>query len=83
MGHQRVDVRFVLLARDRAALHAELTGIEADVFLVELKAAAVDVVAEHALSRGAEVVLAANDVVSLSFERGLDEILLEMSGIGP
>ena len=31
---------------------------------MELKAAAVDVVAEAALGRGAEVVLAANDVVS-------------------
>ena len=68
---------------DRAALHVELPGLEADVFLVELKAAAVDVVAEHALSRGAEVVLAANDVVSLSSERGLDELLLEMGGIRP
>jgi cyclic 2,3-diphosphoglycerate synthetase len=68
---------------DRAALHEELPGIEADVYLVELKAAAVDVVAEHALSRGAEVVLAANDVVSPSAERGLDELLLEMTGIGP
>ena len=33
-------------------------------YLVELKAAAVDVVAEAALERGADVVLAANDVVS-------------------
>jgi cyclic 2,3-diphosphoglycerate synthetase len=67
---------------DRAALREELPTIEADVFLVELKAAAIDVVAEHALLRGAEVVLAANDVVSHSVEQGLDEILLEMSGIG-
>jgi cyclic 2,3-diphosphoglycerate synthetase len=51
------------LAR-RDALEDELERVEAEVYLVELKAAAVDVVAEAALARGAEVVLAANDVVS-------------------
>ena len=51
------------LAR-RDALLAELERVEAEVYLVELKAAAVDVVAEAALARGAELVLAANDVVS-------------------
>jgi cyclic 2,3-diphosphoglycerate synthetase len=64
---------------DREALRAELPAIDAEVFLVELKAAAVDVVAEHALAHGGEVVLAANDVVSLSGERELDEMLLEMA----
>ena len=57
---------------DRPALRAELPSIDADVFLVELKAAAVDVVAEEALARGAEVVLAANDVVPLPGEPELD-----------
>ena len=51
------------LAR-RDALRAELERVDAEVYLVELKAAAVDLVAEAALARGAEVVLAANDVVS-------------------
>jgi cyclic 2,3-diphosphoglycerate synthetase len=40
--------------------------------LVELKAAAIDVVAEHTLACGAELVLAANDVVA----DGLDELVL-------
>ncbi len=66
---------------DRAALAEELPGIEADVFLVELKAAAIDVVAEHALSRGADVVLAANDVLPLSGEAVLDEMVLELARI--
>ena len=66
---------------DRVALHEELAGVEADVFLVELKAAAIDVVAEHALARGSDVVLAANDVIPISSDRGLDETLLEMAGI--
>ena len=39
---------------DRSALRAELAGVEADVYLVELKAAAIDVVAEHALAVGGE-----------------------------
>ena len=66
---------------DRDALRDELPRVEAEVFLVELKAAAVDVVAEYALEKGGEVVLAANDIVSRSPEGGLDEMLLEMAGI--
>jgi cyclic 2,3-diphosphoglycerate synthetase len=62
------------LAR-RDALREELERVDADVYLVELKAAAVDVVAEAALARGAEVVLAANDVVS----DALDERILSLA----
>ncbi len=65
----------------RSALRAELAAVEADVYLVELKAAAIDVVAEHALAVGGEIVLAANDVVEVSTERVLDETLLEMARI--
>jgi cyclic 2,3-diphosphoglycerate synthetase len=61
------------LAR-RDALREELERVDAEVYLVELKAAAVDVVAEAALARGAEVVLAANDVVS----EELDERVLAL-----
>jgi cyclic 2,3-diphosphoglycerate synthetase len=68
---------------DREALARELPDIAADVFLVELKAAAVDVVVEYACSKQADVVLASNDVVSRSRKRGLDELLLDMAGIGP
>ncbi len=46
--------------------------MEADVFLVELKAAAVDVVVEEAHRRGVRVVIAANDVVPLAGEPDLD-----------
>ena len=49
---------------NRAALAAELARVDADTYLVELKGAAIDVVAEHALARGRRVVLAANDVVA-------------------
>jgi cyclic 2,3-diphosphoglycerate synthase len=61
------------LAR-RDLLRDELAGLEADTYLVELKAAAIDVVAEHALARGARVVLAANEVLA----PGLDEAILEL-----
>ena len=64
---------------DREALRAELARVDAEVFLVELKAAAIDVVAEAALARGVDVVLAANDVVSLAVDTDLDERLLEMA----
>jgi cyclic 2,3-diphosphoglycerate synthetase len=60
---------------DRPQLRADLAAIDADVFLVELKAAAIDVVAEEAERRGIEVVLAANDVAPLPGERSLDEEL--------
>jgi cyclic 2,3-diphosphoglycerate synthetase len=64
---------------NRHALHDELERISADVYLVELKAAAIDVVAEAALARGTDVVLASNDVVPLPGQPGLDEILLGMA----
>jgi cyclic 2,3-diphosphoglycerate synthetase len=57
---------------DRARLRDELRHVEAGVFVVELKAAAVDVVVEEARSRGVEIVLAANDVVPLDGEPDLD-----------
>ena len=57
---------------DRDRLRDDLTRADADVFLVELKAAAVDVVIEEASRRGARVVIAANDVVSLPGEATLD-----------
>ena len=64
---------------NRAALREELVDVRADVFLVELKAAAIDVVAEAALAQGAEVVLATSDVVPLAGEPDLDELLLDMA----
>ncbi len=56
---------------NRDVLRGDL--VEADTYLVELKAAAIDVVAEHALAHGINVVLAANDVVGVDDEllRGL------------
>jgi cyclic 2,3-diphosphoglycerate synthetase len=60
---------------DRDALREELAQVDADVYLVELKAAAIDVVAEAALERGVELVLARNAVVSDE----LDEQVLKLA----
>jgi cyclic 2,3-diphosphoglycerate synthetase len=61
------------LAR-REPLRAELEQVDADVYLVEIKAAAIDVVAETALERGRELVFADNELVG----GNLDEQVLEL-----
>ena len=53
---------------NREALRADL--VDADTYLVELKGAAIDVVAEHALAHGIRVVFAGNELV------GIDEAAL-------
>jgi len=63
---------------DRVKLRAELARVEADVFLVELKAAAIDVVAEAASERGVEVVLAGSDVRTVDGQ-DLDGELLRLA----
>jgi cyclic 2,3-diphosphoglycerate synthetase len=62
---------------DRPRLRRELDEVDADVYVVELKAAAIDLVAEHAAAEGIDVVLAANDIEA----PGLDEILLELAEV--
>ena len=64
---------------DRARLRDELGRVDADVFLVELKAAAVDVVVEEAARRDVKVVIAANDVVPLGGEPDLDAELARLA----
>ena len=50
--------------------------VDADTYLVELKGAAIDVVVEHALTKGIRVVLAANDLVG-----DYDEALLSLAPV--
>ncbi len=66
------------LAR-RQELSEELAQIDAEVFLVELKAAAVDVVIEEAVARGCEVGLVDNELVPLQGEAALEPALLELA----
>jgi len=56
---------------DRARLSSDLDGTAAELYLVELKGAAIDVVAERAAERGIEVVIVGNDVVPLPGETDL------------
>jgi cyclic 2,3-diphosphoglycerate synthetase len=72
-----LDAAIVHVSRNlarRDELAAELRSVDADTYLVELKACAIDVVAEHALARGARVVLAENEVVAPA----LDESVLAL-----
>jgi cyclic 2,3-diphosphoglycerate synthase len=62
---------------NRDALHRELAELDADTYLIELKAAAIDVVAEHALARGKRVVVARNELVG----DGIDEALLSLAPV--
>jgi cyclic 2,3-diphosphoglycerate synthetase len=79
-GHLEADVVAVStnLAR-REALRDDLERIAADTYLVEVKAAAIDVVAEAALARRARLVFAANDVEPLPGEPDLDGLLVELA----
>jgi cyclic 2,3-diphosphoglycerate synthetase len=72
-GADVVHVSGNLARRDR--LREELRAVDADVFLVEIKAAAIDVVAETASGRGVEVVFADNDVRPVDGEDDLDAAL--------
>ena len=63
---------------DRSKLRSELESVDAEVFLVELKAAAIDVVAEAASERGIAVVLAGSDVQTADGE-DLDGELLRLA----
>jgi cyclic 2,3-diphosphoglycerate synthetase len=62
---------------NRELLQRDLKRLDADVYVVELKAAAIDLVAETAAARGVEVVLADNHVVAA----GLDDALLALADL--
>jgi cyclic 2,3-diphosphoglycerate synthetase len=70
-----LDADIVSVSRNlanRPQLSEDLARTDADVYLVEIKAAAIDLVAEAAVTRDAEVVFAENEVVC----PGLDEAIL-------
>jgi cyclic 2,3-diphosphoglycerate synthase len=73
-----LDAEIVSVSRnlaDRARLHEDLVRADADVYLVELKAAAVDRVAETALERGIDIVFAENEVVSPELDELVPKLL--------
>jgi cyclic 2,3-diphosphoglycerate synthetase len=63
----------------RTMLRQELSRLDADAIVVELKAAAIDVVAEHAARLGIPVILAGNDVLPLAGEPDLDLLLARLA----
>jgi len=64
---------------DRPALRRELDTLDADVYLTEIKAAGIDVVAEAGAKRGVEIVLAANDLVPCPGQPELEPALLVLA----
>jgi cyclic 2,3-diphosphoglycerate synthetase len=64
----------------RSALREDVARADAaEVFLVEIKAAAIDVVCEAAEAAGIEIVFADNEVVPLEGQPELDELLRELA----
>jgi cyclic 2,3-diphosphoglycerate synthase len=64
---------------DRDALRRDLETIEGDVYLIEIKAAAIDVVCEAAEERGIPVVFADNEVVPVEGQPDLDATLTNLA----
>jgi cyclic 2,3-diphosphoglycerate synthetase len=82
---EHLDAEVTAVSRnlaDRSKLREDLARADADVYLVEIKAAAIDVVAETAQERGAEVVFAENEVVPLEGEPSLDDAVLGLVPAG-
>ena len=66
----------------RQELRADLASVEArsaEVYLVELKAAAIDVVAETAAERGVDLVLCDNELRPLRGEYDLEELVRSLA----
>jgi cyclic 2,3-diphosphoglycerate synthetase len=76
-GAGEVAVSTNLANRDE--LRRDLDMLEADLYLVEIKAAAIDVVAEAAVERGVDVVFADNDVIPRPGQPDLDEQLMALA----
>jgi cyclic 2,3-diphosphoglycerate synthetase len=73
-----LDADVVAVSRNlanRPKLREDLARTSADVYLVEIKAAAIDVVAEAAQERGAEVVFAENEVVSDELDAAVAQLV--------
>ncbi|HEV2901672.1 MAG TPA: 2,3-diphosphoglycerate synthetase [Gaiellaceae bacterium] len=73
--HGAADVTVSCNLSRREQLREDVERAVADVFVVEIKAAAIDVVAQAAADRGVPVVFADNDVVPLEGQPNLDDEL--------
>jgi cyclic 2,3-diphosphoglycerate synthase len=77
--HGAAEVTVSCNLSNRDELRKDLERVEADVYLVEIKAAAIDVVCEAASEGGVEVVFADNEVRSLPGQPDLDGALRELA----
>jgi cyclic 2,3-diphosphoglycerate synthase len=77
--HGAAEVTVSTNLSNRNELRQDLERVRADVYLVEIKAAAIDVVCEAAGERGIDVVFADNDVVPLPNQPDLDEALRDLA----
>jgi cyclic 2,3-diphosphoglycerate synthetase len=77
--HGAADVVVSTNLANRDELRREFDAVEADAYLVEIKAAAIDVVAEAAQERGVELVFADNDLLPLPGQPDLDERLTALA----
>ena len=77
--HGAAEVTVSCALADRDALRRDLERTDADVYLVEIKAAAIDVVCEAASEGDVQVVFADNEVVPLPGQRDLDEQIRELA----
>jgi cyclic 2,3-diphosphoglycerate synthase len=73
--HGAAEVTVSCNLANREALRRDVDSADAEVFLVEIKAAAVDVVCEAADAIGVEVVFADNDVLPVDGQPDLDALL--------
>jgi cyclic 2,3-diphosphoglycerate synthetase len=76
--HGAADVTVSCNLSDREKLREDLSHVKADIYLVEIKAAAIDVVCEAAKESEIEVVFADNEVVPLPGQPDLDDALREL-----
>lgn len=78
--HGAAEVTVSSNLADRDALRRDLARVDAEVYLVEIKAAAIDVVAEAAAESGVPLVFADNDVLPLPGQPDLDGELRGLAG---
>jgi cyclic 2,3-diphosphoglycerate synthetase len=77
--HGAADVVVSCNLSDREKLRDDLERAQADVYLVEIKAAAIDVVCEAAGESGIEVVFADNEVIAVGGQPDLETALEELA----
>jgi len=76
--HGAAEVTVSCNLSDREKLRVDLARADADVYLVEIKAAAIDVVCEAAEEGGIEVVFADNELIPVPGQPDLDEALRDL-----